>query len=121
MNLVGGPAATAAPPLTASDALAAEEIEQIQPNLVEVRCPDMSFGQTVTRITLSRWIASVGTRVEADEPIYEVSTSAVDSEIPSPAAGIIVEVFAQESSTIVKGQILATILTEAARPARNAI
>lgn len=113
MNLTIGPAKTVTPPLVASDALAAEEIEQIRPNLVAVRCPDLNFGQDVTEIILTRWIASVGTRVEADEPIYELSTPAVDSEVPSPVAGIIVEVFVQEAAAIVKGQILATILTDA--------
>ena len=72
-----------------------------------------SFGQDVTEIILRRWIATVGAQVESDEPIYELSTPAVDSGIPSPAAGIMVEVFVQEASTIVKGQILATILTDA--------
>ena len=113
MNLAVGPRNTASAPLVASDALEAEEIEQIQPNLVAVRCPDLSFGQDVTKIVLTRWIAHVGTRVEADEPIYELSTPAVDSEIPSPAAGILVEVLIQESSAVVKGQVLATILTDA--------
>jgi hypothetical protein len=113
LNLVIDPADAAVPPLTASEVLATEEIEQIRPNLVEVRCPDMSLGKEVTEIILSRWIASVGTRVEGDQPIYEVSTPVLDSEIPSPATGIIVEVFAHASSPIVSGQIVATILTEA--------
>jgi biotin carboxyl carrier protein len=110
MNLAVGPAPTT-PALIASEILAEEEVEQIQGNVVEVVCPDMSFGQDVTEVTLTKWIASVGSRVEADEPIYEVSTPAVDSEIPSPVAGTIVELIATEGSAIIKGQLVATILT----------
>ena len=110
MNLAVRPAPPT-PPMIASDLLVQEEIDQIQGNLVEVVCPDMSFGQETTEITFTKWIASVGSRVETDEPIYEVSAPAVDSEIPSPASGTIVEVFVADGSTIVKGQLLATILT----------
>lgn len=109
MNLVVVPSPPM-PQIAPSDVLAQEEIAQIQGNLVEVTCPDMSFGQEVTEITLTRWIASVGSRVDADEPIYELSTPAVDSEIPSPVAGTIIELFVTDGSTIVKGQVLATIL-----------
>ena len=71
MNLAVAPAPPT-PPLIASDLLVQDEIDQIRANLVEVGYPDMSFGQDTTEITFIKWIASVGSRVESDEPIYEV-------------------------------------------------
>ena len=118
MNLVVAPAPPL-PQLAPSDLLDAEEIEQVNRNLVEVRCPDLSFGGPATETTLSRWIASVGSRVEADQPIYEVSTTNVDSEVPAPASGTIIEIFVDELSTIVKGQLLANILAEEVVPKEN--
>ena len=110
MNLAVAPSPTT-PPLIASEVIAKEEVEMIQGNLVDVVCPDMRFGQDVTEIKLTKWIVSVGSRVEVDEPIYEVSTPAVDSEIPSPVSGTIIELIATEGSAIMKGQLVATVLT----------
>ena len=54
--------------------------------------PLPALGESVTEGTVSRWLKQVGDTVELDEPIVEVSTDKVDTEIPSPAAGVILEI-----------------------------
>ena len=54
--------------------------------------PLPALGESVTEGTVSRWLKQVGDTVEVDEPIVEVSTDTVDTEIPSPAAGVILEI-----------------------------
>ena len=51
-----------------------------------------ALGESVTEGTVSRWLKQVGDTVEADEPLLEVSTDKVDTEIPSPAAGVLLEI-----------------------------
>lgn len=63
-------------------------------------------------IVLTRWLVTVGSRVEADEPMFEISTPAVDTEVPSPTGGVVVQIFAAASSVITKDQILANVLTD---------
>jgi len=63
----------------------------------------------VTEGTVSRWLKQVGDTVEADEPLLEVSTDKVDTEIPSPASGVLLEIKAQEDETVAVGAVLAVI------------
>jgi 2-oxoglutarate dehydrogenase E2 component (dihydrolipoamide succinyltransferase) len=63
-----------------------------------VRMPEL--GESVTEGTVTRWLKQVGDRVEVDEPLLEVSTDKVDTEIPSPVAGTLLEVTANEDETI---------------------
>ncbi|HNO40447.1 MAG TPA: 2-oxoglutarate dehydrogenase, E2 component, dihydrolipoamide succinyltransferase, partial [Marmoricola sp.] len=51
-----------------------------------------ALGESVTEGTITRWLKQVGDRVEVDEPLLEVSTDKVDTEIPSPVAGILLEI-----------------------------
>ena len=74
------------------------------------------FAHGSTGVVLVRWLVSVGSRVEADDPIFEVSTPQLDSEIPSPIAGVIVEFLVQEAAVAVKGAILAKLLPGANQP-----
>lgn len=67
------------------------------------------LGETVTEATITSWLVPVGGSVALDEPLYEVSTDKVDSEVPSPAAGILVEIFVEEGETIGVGTRLAVI------------
>jgi pyruvate dehydrogenase E2 component (dihydrolipoamide acetyltransferase) len=78
---------------------------------VEVPMPQM--GESIAEGTVSVWLKKVGDTVERDEPIMEISTDKVDAEIPSPAAGTIVEVVVQEGETVEVGTIVAYIETEA--------
>ena len=68
-----------------------------------------ALGESVTEGTVSRWLKQVGDRVEADEPLLEVSTDKVDTEIPSPASGVLLEIKAAEDETVEVGAVLAVI------------
>src|SRR5271155_5866084 len=75
------------------------------------------LGETVTEGTITRWMKSVGDAVERDEPLFEVSTDKVDSEVPSPAAGVLSEILVPEGETVEVGVKLAVIGDGAAPPA----
>jgi 2-oxoglutarate dehydrogenase E2 component (dihydrolipoamide succinyltransferase) len=68
-----------------------------------------ALGESVTEGTVTRWLKSVGDTVEVDEPLLEVSTDKVDTEIPSPVAGTLLEIRAEEDETIEVGAELAVI------------
>ena len=67
------------------------------------------LGESVTEGTVTRWLKKEGERVEADEPLLEVSTDKVDTEIPSPAAGVLTTIRVGEDETVEVGVELATI------------
>ncbi|WP_405917325.1 2-oxoglutarate dehydrogenase, E2 component, dihydrolipoamide succinyltransferase [Streptomyces sp. NBC_00728] len=68
-----------------------------------------ALGESVTEGTVTRWLKAEGERVEADEPLLEVSTDKVDTEIPSPAAGILASIKVAEDETVEVGAELAVI------------
>ncbi|MEV1118685.1 2-oxoglutarate dehydrogenase, E2 component, dihydrolipoamide succinyltransferase [Actinosynnema sp. NPDC049800] len=68
-----------------------------------------ALGESVTEGTVTRWLKQEGDRVEVDEPLLEVSTDKVDTEIPSPAAGVLQKIVAQEDETVEVGAELAVI------------
>ena len=68
-----------------------------------------ALGESVTEGTVTRWLKNVGDRVEVDEPLLEVSTDKVDTEIPSPVAGVIEEILVQEDETVDVGTALVRI------------
>jgi 2-oxoglutarate dehydrogenase E2 component (dihydrolipoamide succinyltransferase) len=87
--------------------------------------PDMSvsvtmpaLGESVVEGTVTRWLKQVGEYVNADEPLLEVSTDKVDTEIPSPASGILLEILAQVDATVPVGSVIAVI--DAPTPANAA-
>src|ERR687897_77973 len=65
-----------------------------------------ALGESVTEGTVSRWLKQVGDQVEADEPLLEVSTDKVDTEIPSPTSGVLLEIRAEEDETVAVGALL---------------
>jgi 2-oxoglutarate dehydrogenase E2 component (dihydrolipoamide succinyltransferase) len=67
------------------------------------------LGETVTEGTVTKWLKSVGEQVARDEPLFEVSTDKVDSEVPSPAEGVLAEIIVQEGDTVDVGERLAVI------------
>lgn len=75
------------------------------------------LGESVTEGTVTRWLKKVGDTVDADEPLVEVSTDKVDTEIPSPVAGTLVSITAEEDVTVSVGGELAKIGTGAPAPA----
>jgi 2-oxoglutarate dehydrogenase E2 component (dihydrolipoamide succinyltransferase) len=68
-----------------------------------------ALGESVTEGTVTRWLKQEGDTVELDEPLVEVSTDKVDTEIPSPAAGVLAKIVAQEDDTVEVGGELAVI------------
>jgi 2-oxoglutarate dehydrogenase E2 component (dihydrolipoamide succinyltransferase) len=68
-----------------------------------------ALGESVTEGTVTRWLKQEGDTVEVDEPLLEVSTDKVDTEIPSPAAGVLQKIVAQEDDTVEVGGELAVI------------
>lgn len=76
-----------------------------------------ALGESVTEGTVTRWLKNVGDRVEVDEPLLEVSTDKVDTEIPSPIAGVIEAILVAEDETVEVGTALVTIGTGEASPA----
>ena len=68
-----------------------------------------ALGESVTEGTVTRWLKQVGDTVAVDEPLLEVSTDKVDTEIPSPAAGVVSEIRVSEDETVEVGAVLAVI------------
>jgi len=84
----------------------------------EVTLP--ALGESVTEGTVTRWLKQVGETVAVDEPLVEVSTDKVDTEIPSPVAGVIQQILVAEDETVAVGAVLAIIGDGAAAPAAPA-
>ncbi|BCI82550.1 hypothetical protein MTY66_41750 [Mycolicibacterium sp. TY66] len=99
------PAPASAPAPAASDATDATSI--VMPTL----------GESVTEGTVTRWLKKVGDSVEVDEPLVEVSTDKVDTEIPSPIAGVLLSITADEDDVVSIGGELAKIGAAGSAPA----
>ncbi|CAN5642632.1 2-oxoglutarate dehydrogenase, E2 component, dihydrolipoamide succinyltransferase [soil metagenome] len=81
----------------------------------EIVMPQM--GESITEGTVSRWLKAVGDTIEKDEPLLEISTDKVDAEVPSPAAGKLLEIKVQEGETVEVGAVLAFVGAEGAATA----
>jgi 2-oxoglutarate dehydrogenase E2 component (dihydrolipoamide succinyltransferase) len=75
--------------------------------MAEVQMPQL--GETVTEGTITKWFKGVGDQVAMDEVLFEVSTDKVDSEVPSPVAGYVSEIRAQEGDTVDVGAVIAVV------------
>jgi len=78
------------------------------------------MGESIAEGTITKWFKKVGDSVERDEPLFEISTDKVDAEIPSPAAGTLLEIYAQEGETIEVNKEVAAIGTAGEQPADKA-
>ena len=67
------------------------------------------LGESVTEGTVTRWLKGVGDQINVDEPLLEVSTDKVDTEIPSPVSGVLLEIVAPTDSTVAVGGVVAVI------------
>src|ERR671929_237504 len=76
-----------------------------------------ALGESVTEGTVTRWLKAEGEPVEADEPLLEVSTDKVDTEIPAPTSGVLLEITVGEDETAEVGAKLAVIGAPGAAPA----
>lgn len=75
--------------------------------MAEVTLPQL--GETVTEGTITRWFKKVGDTVAADEPLFEVSTDKVDTEVPSPIAGVLTEIRVPEGETVPVGAVIGVV------------
>jgi len=82
--------------------------------LADVTLP--SLGESVTEGIITQWFKKVGDTVARDEPLFEVSTDKVDSEMPSPAAGVLTQILAEEGDTVETGSRVAVIEESGAAP-----
>jgi 2-oxoglutarate dehydrogenase E2 component (dihydrolipoamide succinyltransferase) len=79
--------------------------------MADITMPQL--GETVTEGTITKWFKSVGDEVAEDEPLFEVSTDKVDSEVPSPTSGYLAEILVDEGDTVDVGTKLAVVSSEA--------
>ena len=79
--------------------------------MADVTLPQL--GETVTEGTITQWFKQVGDTVSADEPLFEVSTDKVDTEVPSPVAGVVQEIRVPEGDTVEVGVVVAVIGSDA--------
>ena len=109
----GESAAPAEEPAAAPEEPKAEEPPAAAPqptsggNATDVVMPEL--GESVTEGTITQWLKAVGDTVEVDEALLEVSTDKVDTEVPSPVAGTILEILAQEDDTVDVGEVIVRI------------
>ena len=75
--------------------------------MADVTLPQL--GETVTEGTITRWFKKIGDSVAADEPLFEVSTDKVDTEVPSPVAGVLSEIRVPEGDTVPVGTVIAVV------------
>ena len=82
--------------------------------MAEITLPQL--GETVTEGTITRWFKKVGDTIAADEPLFEVSTDKVDTEVPSPIAGVLTEIRVAEGETVAVGTVIAVVGGAGAAP-----
>src|ERR1700733_7456671 len=82
--------------------------------MIDVVMPQM--GESIVEGTLTKWLKKAGDTVGRDEPLFEISTDKVDTEIPSPAAGVLAEVLIEEGKTVGINTIVARINHGASAP-----
>ena len=87
----------------------------------EIKINLPKLGESIVSATVVQWFKKVGDSVALDEPLLEVSTDKVNSEIPSPAAGILQQIFAQPDQELQVGELLAVLSQKAAVPAAAAV
>jgi 2-oxoglutarate dehydrogenase E2 component (dihydrolipoamide succinyltransferase) len=83
--------------------------------MAEITLPQL--GETVTEGTITKWFKQVGDTVAEDEPLFEVSTDKVDTEVPSPVAGVLTEIRVPEGETVAVGTVIAVVGASGSAPA----
>src|SRR5580698_5758839 len=82
--------------------------------MIDIVMPQM--GESIVEGTLTKWLKQPGERVERDEPLFEISTDKVDTEIPAPAAGTLGEILVQEGATVGINTVVGRINDNGATP-----
>src|SRR5487761_2590863 len=75
--------------------------------MIDIVMPQM--GESIVEGTLTKWLKKAGDHVERDEPLFEISTDKVDTEIPSPAAGVLSQVLVEEGKTVAISTVVGKI------------
>src|ERR1041385_5218918 len=75
--------------------------------MIDVVMPQM--GESIVEGTLTKWTKKVGEKIDRDEPLFEISTDKVDTEIPAPASGTVAEILVQEGQTVGINTVVARI------------
>jgi 2-oxoglutarate dehydrogenase E2 component (dihydrolipoamide succinyltransferase) len=88
--------------------------QQVAPGMVVVTMPQM--GETVTEGTVTAWLKAPGDAVAEDDPLLEISTDKVDSDVPAPADGVLAEILVEVGETVAIGTPLAHLTTDGAPP-----
>jgi 2-oxoglutarate dehydrogenase E2 component (dihydrolipoamide succinyltransferase) len=109
---VAAATATATANVVEADPQSAIPNPQSSGDATEVVMPQM--GESITEGTVSKWLKAVGDKIEKDEPLLEISTDKVDAEVPSPSAGTLLEIRAQEGETVEVGSVVALVGAEGA-------
>ncbi|MBY0504527.1 MAG: dihydrolipoyllysine-residue succinyltransferase [Bryobacteraceae bacterium] len=97
----------AAPPVAAAPIAATGSVDVIMPQM----------GESITEATLTKWLKKPGDTVKRDEALFEISTDKVDSEVPSPVAGVLSQVMVQEGATVGVNAVVAKIAPSGSAPA----
>src|SRR5215472_13751921 len=84
----------------------------------EVKMPQM--GESIFEGTVTKWLKKKGDKVQRDEPLFEISTDKIDSEIPSPASGVVQDILVKEGQTVQINTVVAVIGDGAGKPAEQA-
>ena len=87
--------------------------------MAEITLPQL--GETVTEGTITKWFKKVGDSVALDEPLFEVSTDKVDTEVPSPISGVLTEIRVAEGDTVPVGTVIAVVGDASSAPAPAAV
>ena len=85
--------------------------------MAEITLPQL--GETVTEGTITKWFKQIGDTVAEDEPLFEVSTDKVDTEVPSPVAGVLTEIRVPEGDTVAVGTVIAVVGAAGSAPGRD--
>ncbi len=93
------------------------ETKESSEGIIDIQMPKM--GESLQEGTITKWLKKEGDKIERDEMIFEISTDKVDTEVPSPVAGVLSEILAQEGDTVEVGETVARISKEGAAPAKK--
>src|SRR5881392_3719138 len=78
------------------------------------------MGESIFEGTITKWLKKKGERIERDEPLFEISTDKIDSEIPSPASGVVQDILVKEGQTVQINTVVAVIGDGSGKPAETA-
>src|SRR5688572_21412887 len=78
------------------------------------------LGESIFEGTITKWLKKKGEKVQRDEPLFEISTDKIDSEIPAPASGVVQDILVEEGKTVQINTVVAVIGDESAEPSQKA-